>query len=344
MKFIRTSILGIVLAMFILVPFSFAHNYNEGYSYVHINERTIDFELLLPFPVLSPYDLDKNGEITDEELRQKQEEIETYMKERLVLENNGEKMTMETLIMEPVYQESTEDWVVRFDFRFSSMQPIHTIIVRYNVLVQDIDPTHQNYIQLYKDGTLMAHQVVWKDHNIFQYNPTKQVNYTLASLLTYVAIGFQSSIKNLYHVLLMLLISLQSVYSFRNKIKIALLYTSAMLAGFIVADRLSIALYSIWIAVSLTVIVLVKIKNRKKTLNDGDLYLYTLHGFIFGMTTPAFFMELGMYTQYKLISAASFYVGVLFGLAGIIYLLQTLMIPLIAKLKFHKIFKFRRKS
>jgi hypothetical protein len=146
-----------------------AHNFNNGYSYVHLNGNAAEFELLLPYPILTQYDTNQDGRVDQGELDRQRTEIDAYMQDHLQLFNNLLQMEFRLLDLKPVVQQDTEDPMVQFDMRFTSEAEIDKLDIAYNVILNDIDPTHQNYIQVYNGESLVAQRVVEKGDSRVEY-------------------------------------------------------------------------------------------------------------------------------------------------------------------------------
>lgn len=313
---------------------SLAHNFNEGYSYAFIEKNTVEFELLLPFPVLQHYDLNGDGLITQTELDQQNSEISAYMEERLALYGNGTKMDYELISLQATYQEATETDVVQYKFRFTSNTNVEDLSIEYNVLFDDIDPTHQNYIQLYKDGNMIDHSVVYKDGHTFRYKSDMQSRFTPMLLGKYMLSGMQFMLRDWG----LWLFSI-SILFFTGKLKTSLLFvtlfTIANMIGYIMMDKINIEFSTIWLNVLvIAAIFYFAVQYFVKSLSLYQKPFVLLFGFLYGFGAFSTVVEIGIYREFKTITLLSYSIGVLAAMAGLCYILSQLLLPLKKRISF----------
>jgi hypothetical protein len=323
------SIILLVLTSLQLSSFAWAHNLNSGYAYGHIAGRAVEMELLLPFPVLLQYDLNKDTVITDEELMNRKNMISAYMAENLELWNNGLKMEYELLSLHSAVQKATEDPVVRFSFRFSSNQEVGELLIRYNVIIHDVDPSHQTYIQLFRNDELIAHQVVAREFNTFQYSPDQR-SFHAAELWNYLLHGVQYVVKQpmSWFLLLCILIPERRLKASLEKI---IAFTAANFIGFILADRNDVGVPYVWLNLfAWAMLVLLAIGLFIGNRFNWQLPLSVVFGLLHGTGTFYDVMEKGILLEYQTVSLSFYSMGLFLGLTGVGYIMLTTVVPMLA--------------
>lgn len=305
-----------------------AHNYNNGYSYVRIYKNTVQYELLLPHPIMLQYDSDRNGEITDDELERQKVAIATYMRDQLELFNDKQKMEFELLSIKSAIQQSTEDPIVKFLFKFISNTTVERLTIHYNIMFNDIDPGHQNYIQLYKDDVLVSHRVVEKNGGTMDYVPDGQAQLSLGSLGNYLLLGLQFVVKSVYFWLFSICV-VTAAATMGKPTELAFVLCIANLIGFLVSDRSGLAIPPAALnIVFAVVIVYLAACNLLSRMWSWRLPVSIVLGLVHGMSSFAAVSAIGIHREYKVIALLLYVIGMFLGLAGVAYVLFTLLVPL----------------
>ncbi|MCJ8013437.1 HupE/UreJ family protein [Paenibacillus sp. KQZ6P-2] len=309
-----------------------AHNLNYGYSYIHLSETYVDYELLLPFPILQQYDMNKDGRISQGELEAQEPAIRAYMQEHLLLFNGLQQMSFELVDLESTIQKSTEDPVVAFKLRFASDTEISALTIKYNVIVDDVDPTHQNYVQIFQGDTLMGHQVVGKDDRTFRYSPGEQTAYSFTVIGSYLLAGIRHIVRGVDYWLFLFCMAACAT-GLRKQIQPTFLLVAASLIGYIAASRLGLTAPSIWLNlfmfVALGLLVVSLMKGKAGNLRSFLILAYgLLHGIGFTSTISS---EIDLVAEFKTVSLVIYHGGLLAGQIGVIFVLQSLLQPLFKK-------------
>jgi hypothetical protein len=317
-----------IWGMFAFAQVSQGHNFNNGYSYVRISGSVAEYELLLPFPILLQYDMNQDKRITDDELERQWDIIEAYLRERLLLFNGLARMDFELVSLESTIQEITEDPVVRFVMRYTSETDIEELTIRYGIILEDVDPTHQNYIQMYHNGKLVAHRVVGEEGTLFRWSPGAGARFGPAKLGQYALLGLQYMARNIGLWLIVLCLVLPSRDG-RTSLRSVTVFAAGNMIGYILAFRTGRGLEEFFVTGgAMLVIGYLAVDNViRKTLHLRNAVI-GIYGLIHGLGTLEAVWRLGIYAEYKVVSLASYCAGILLGLAGVVYVLYVLAAPL----------------
>lgn len=304
-----------------------AHMYDEGYSYAHIDNNQVTFELLLPFTILWHYDLDGDYFISNEELMQQWDEISDYMEEHIELYNGIEKMEFELVGLEPTMMQATESYVVKFNFLFTSTARVEELTIRYRAIFADIEPIHQNYVQLYKDDVMIDHRVLFRDAYTFQYAPNQKPRFTALVLSQYILLGVQSIVQSFWHIGLLLAIALAS-----RKLKLAIengaIFAAANLIGIVLTDRINLQLNTIWLYSLLTILIIYLFIIAFKKMPIGARPIAIIAGLLHGYISLSALINIGVYREFKTVTMAAYDIGLLVAVVGCIYVAANLLSPL----------------
>lgn len=318
------TVLLLMPLLWLSSPNAYAHNLNSGYSYVRIHGNTVEYELILPHPVMLQYDTDGNRKISNEELQQQQDAIIAYIRDRLRLSSGDEQLELEPVLLESTIQQSTEDPIVRFIGNYAAQNEIDRLTIRYSLLFNDVDPGHQNYIQLFHHDVLAGHRVVERGNETFDYVPDSGPQFTPRLLMLYVLSGIRSSVRTPELLLLALCVAF-TARSFRSGLENAGIGCAAFIVGVIAADRADlsfpiagafaaagVALFAAWRAI------------RNGGTERWLMPALLVSGFIIGSSYVSSIMGIGVFTEYKTITILLFGVGMLSGFTGLLYLVDVM--------------------
>jgi len=306
-----------------------AHNLNNGYTYIRLHGSTAEVRLLLPHLVLLTYDLNRNEAISDDELKAQSDAISAYMENHFHLYNNLLPMTYTLVDMKTIIQQQTEDPMVEFNFRFDSDNVIENLNIVYDVILADVDPDHQNYIQIYDDkGDVVMQRVVDKYSHKFTYVKGGGMKFPAHLLGTFVALGGQHAARSVLFLLFAVCLSFHAV-RFRTLLETALVFAVANMLGCIVSFRYGYnlpILWANWFVIALIFYCAVDL-FRKKTLHWRKGWAAAFGG-AHGLATFSYVMGLGAPAEYKMIFLLAFDAGIFLafaGLVGALYALVTLI-------------------
>jgi len=302
-----------------------AHPFNNGYTYIHLHENTADVRLLLPFLVMLQYDTNHNQAISDDELKAQQEEISAYMESHLQLFGNLRPMTYSLTGLKSIIQEETEDPMVELDFHFQSDSPIDKLDVVYDVVLADVDPDHQNFIQIFDgQGKVALQQVVDKYAHKLEYVNGGEVRFPVDFLALIAVLGVQQAVKNSALLLFAAWLCIQPV-RLRALLKTALVFAAAGLLGSILSFRSGFELpqpWAEWFGIALVLSLAAAMLLRRNA--SGHRFAAALLGGAQGLAAFRSVMEAGVPGEYKMIFLAVFHLGMLLALTGMVYVLYTL--------------------
>lgn len=123
-----------------------AHPFNNGYSELRLEQESVSYRLFLAAAALPFLDTDSNGEISESELRSGRTKLEDYVTARLTVENGDEVMDAQFLDAQPLVKEDVPG--VSMDLLFRSVEPLQSLLIHYNLLFDDIDPSHLNFVTI----------------------------------------------------------------------------------------------------------------------------------------------------------------------------------------------------
>jgi hypothetical protein len=302
-----------------------AHNFNNGYSYVHLNGNSADFQLLLPYPILTQYDANQDQRIDQGELDQQRAAIEAYLQEHLQLFNNLLQMEFKLLNLKPIIQQETEDPMVQFDMRFTSEAEIDKLDITYDVILNDIDPTHQNYIQVYNGDTLVAQRVVEKGDSRFEYVTGGDETFPVKLLGIFVVLGIEHILRSPAFWLFALAVVLP-IGRMKGLLETATFFAGANLVGCAASFRFGYTLPIVWVSGLAGLLVFAaaavnvwigRREGRGAATASGWLARHgwrnavaAVFGFAHGLATFSYIMKLGAPGEYKFIFMGMYDFGV----------------------------------
>ncbi|WP_156043099.1 hypothetical protein [Paenibacillus sp. UNC451MF] len=315
--------IGCVLLAFLSYSPVQAHNYNNGYSYLTMKDNTVEYELLLPFPIMLKYDVNGDELLDDGELAAHKNDITEYVKTHLELFNNEQRMDADVLSLQTAVQKQTEDTVVRMILVFVSPMPMGNLSILYDLFIHDIDDGHQNYIQLYKDGhELVGHWIVEKDSGAIRYLPDGNFQFHSALLGSYVAFGAQHTIRSMFAwlILLCVVFPIRSMKESFISLSIASLYS---LIGLTAADKLSSRLPVEWLHYGVLIALGGVIMYRLMKDLAGKVRLTSaLFGLAWGTGSLSLLGQLQLNHQFKMVSLLLYASGGWLAWLGILYVLH----------------------
>jgi hypothetical protein len=297
-----------------------AHNFNNGYSYVHLNGDLADYQLLLPYPILTQYDTNQDQRIDQVELDRQRATIDAYLQEHLQLFNNLQQMEFQLLDLKPIIQQDTEDPMVQFDMRFTSEAAIDKLDMTYNVILNDIDPTHQNYIQVYNGDTLVAQRVVEKGDSRLEYVTGGDETFPVRLLGIFVVLGIEHIWRSPAFWLFALAVALP-IRQMKVLLETATFFAGANLVGCAASFRFGYTLPIVWVSglagVLVFAVVAANVWIARHAPANGWLASHgwrkaiaALFGFAHGLATFTYIIKLGAPGEYKFIFMGMYDFGI----------------------------------
>jgi hypothetical protein len=299
-----------------------AHNLNNGYSYVRLSgEKTVDYEVQLPFPVMSVFDSNADNVISEEELQRQHDPITEYAQNRLTLYNNEQRMEPQLLSLRTIVQEQTEDRMVQIRLRYTSDMQLGSVTIRYE-LIFDRDEAHQNYIQLYNvQDELLEHWVVQKGASTVRYAPDSRFRFDAKLMGKYVLSGVQGMLFQPFCWLLLLYLAW--TVKRQKQMAAALAYASLYsMIGWLAADRLKLEwLFPLLLA--LFVCLLLYSLLRKRLISPSVCAAF--FGLAWGAGSLRRVADLQLNSQFQLVSLLLYYSGVLLAWLGLMYVIHVVV-------------------
>ncbi|CAG7645942.1 hypothetical protein PAESOLCIP111_05056 [Paenibacillus solanacearum] len=315
---------------------AWAHNYNNGYSYLHIYGDRVEYEQLLPYPVMLQYDTNGNGAIEEDEVVKQRAAIEAYFLEHLILFNNEQRMDVTIDDVKTVIQEKTEDPMVRVLLNFTSPLEIGNLTILYN-LIFEFDDTHQNYIVLSDaNDTMLEHWVVEKGAGSVRYMPDNKFRFDLSLMAQYAVLGAQKMLFSVYCWLLLLfvLLTAPTVREAALSLGIGTLYT---LLGLIVTDRLGVNPLADWLhPAALVLFALFAVYTVFAGRGAYPKVVSALFGLAWGTGSVSLIQSLYLNHQFKVVSLVFYYLGVALAWGGLLYVLYIGISPFLRSSRFGK--------
>ncbi|WP_438448491.1 HupE/UreJ family protein [Gorillibacterium sp. sgz5001074] len=165
-----------------------AHPFNNGYSDLRIEGAEVYYGLFLPAAGLPFLDSDRDGKITDAELRDGRPVLEDYVSERLALDNGDFPMDMRVSGVRSSEKEGVPG--VAMDLLFQSEETVVSLHIQYNLLFDDIDPVHLNFVTIRSGGVL--------DQYLFEDSDREYLFDNPASLWSRVAVYFRLGVVHIF--------------------------------------------------------------------------------------------------------------------------------------------------
>ena len=302
-----------------------AHNYNNGYSYVRILEDRLEYEQLLPFPIMLKYDTNRNNIIEADEVARQRADIEAYVLEHLTLYNNEQRMEAKIEDVSTIIQEKTEVPMVRIFISFTSPIDIGNITISYNLMFDDVDDTHLNYIVLNDaQDNILEHWLIEKGTGPVRYSPDNNFRFDLSLMGKYTVFGAQKMLFNVYCWLLLLFVLLTSPTVRESLLSLGTctLYT---LLGLIINFRLGGSLLASWLP-HVALLVFGAYMLCLLFFGRGAFPKVTsaLFGFTWGTGSISIIQDLNLNNQFKVISLFFYYFGAALAWGGLLYVFYVL--------------------
>ncbi|GIP41138.1 membrane protein [Paenibacillus sp. J31TS4] len=111
----------------------------------------MDYELFMPEMAMLVFDMNRDGAVTWDEVDAQRAEEEAYLREHLTLLNEETPMRMELVSVKP---EKKEYAGFTFSLRYVAEQPVKELMLHYNLLFDDLDPTHLSQLLISDSGNL----------------------------------------------------------------------------------------------------------------------------------------------------------------------------------------------
>ncbi|TVY05438.1 hypothetical protein [Paenibacillus cremeus] len=307
-----------------------AHNFNNGYTYMHLFDNSVELEQLFPFPVMLQYDTNGNQQIEKEELAKQRASIESYVLSHLKLYSREQPMEGRVESIQTIIQEQTEDPMVRIMMTFTSPLPVEDLTIHYAMIFDDVDEAHQNYMVLYDaQDQLLEHWVVEKGTGLVHYSPSDQFRFNLPLIGDYIVLGAQQMLYSGFCWLLLAFLMLTAPTFQASCIALGngILYT---LLGVIAMDRLGTHSWAIYIHSAAAVLAFGYAGYMMFT--GRGVYprvLSALFGTAWGTGSVSLLSQLHLNPQFKVISLLFFYLGVALAWGGGLYVLYFTIEPLL---------------
>lgn len=312
-----------LLLMFPTVQPVQAHPLNNGYSNVTVKKSQAVYELFLPEPSMAAlFDQDHDGKLSEAELNGQRQRIEAYLREHLRLDNAGREMTFRLLS----FGKDEKDAIpgITFDMRFASDDYIDALTIHYNLLFEDADPDHINFL-LISQGNDMDQYVFADNDRMFTYeNPPEFLDV----LWRYLKLGAEH-IGGGYDHLLFLLALLLAASRWQDMVKIVTAFTVAHTATLILTALDVIALNDRWVESIIALsICYVAAENVFVHRVDRRWTAAFLLGLVHGMGFAGALGEIGLPQQHLLASLLSFNAGVELGQLAVVAIVLPLLLRL----------------
>ncbi|SDO99123.1 Hydrogenase/urease accessory protein HupE [Paenibacillus sp. yr247] len=327
----RILIPKIVSLLFILcIPFfifitpSKAHSIDSGYSEVTIESKKVNFNLTLPESSLLVFDTDKNNVLTLEELNNQRTEIESYFKTHLKLENKSK------LLECSLHSISKTDNLgipsIEFNLQFTSVSSVESLSITYNLLFDDYDPQHVNFLIITKEDDI-DQTIFDTGHRFYHYVPMN--NTTMASSAwQYFLLGIKHILTGYDHLLFLLSLIIVAI-RLKDIIKIVTAFTLAHSITLFLTATGHISVNSRWIETGIALtIAYVAIENPFIKSVRMRWVITFLFGLIHGMGFAGAISEIGLPREYLISSLLSFNVGVETGQLGIVLAILPFLLKL----------------
>jgi hypothetical protein len=189
------------------VPVVSAHAVNNGYTDASIDGNRVHLEMTLSQSLFPAYDTDKDGAISEQELTQQQQKLQTLIDQHFELTAPDGKLQLEQMDAAPGIQETIP--VIHFRIDYSAINNINQLHVNYSLFFQDTDPQHQNYLTFYQGNDVIGHTVLEKGHETYDLHGGKPEMYT-SPLWGYGVLGGRIIVDGASPLLFLLCIALRA--------------------------------------------------------------------------------------------------------------------------------------
>ncbi|WP_165452633.1 HupE/UreJ family protein [Paenibacillus thalictri] len=302
-----------------------AHPLNNGYSQITIENRNVDYELSIPEPsLIGVFDLNKDNVLTVDELNSERAAIEDYLHKHLELEVPAGLLEMQLGDMSKTDKSGIP--AISFQLRFTAKTTVDSLNIRYNLLFDDADPLHLNFMVITNGGDV--DQTVFDANNRNYHYQSMVQTGPFHSAFKYLLLGVEHIVTGYDH--LVFLLSLILVASrLRDIIKIVTAFTIAHSITLFLAATGHISVDSRWIesGIALT-IAYVAIENMFVRSVRLRWLVTFLFGLIHGMGFAGAISEVGLPEEYMVSSLLSFNLGVEAGQLAIVLLVMPYLLKL----------------
>lgn len=146
-----------------------AHPYNNGYSELRLEKKEVYYSLFLPAAGLPFIDSDKDGKISDAELSSGRAPLDRLLSDGIVLDNGGIPMDSQVLEVRADIRDDVPG--VSAELLFHGDQALESLLIHYNLLFDDIDPDHLNFVTIYDGDDLDQYLFEAGDREYYFDNP-----------------------------------------------------------------------------------------------------------------------------------------------------------------------------
>lgn len=324
--------LGCILLLFVFAaPAAWAHPLNNGYSQISIDRKDIQYELTLPEADLLMFDTDKDNVLSEEELNLRRPAIETYLRSGLHMELPSGPLDFSLLSMEKT--EKTGVPAVSFLLAFHSKSPVDSLNIRYNLLFDDADPAHVNFLVI-TNGDDVDQTVFDSANRSYHYQAMRQAGM-LSSAWEYFTLGIEHILTGYDHLLFLLALIIAAA-RLKDVVKIVTAFTVAHSITLFLAATGRIHIESRWIEAGIALtIAYAAIENLYIRSVNIRWVLTFLFGLVHGMGFAGAISEVGLPEQYLISSLLSFNLGVEAGQLAVVLI----VLPFLLKMRQWKFYR-----
>ncbi|MFC6230750.1 HupE/UreJ family protein [Paenibacillus allorhizosphaerae] len=289
-----------------------------------VTAKGVDYELFIPENSLLMFDIDHDNKITERELTDKHSEMTRYVTDRLRLEQDMEPMTV---TMKSIHLDEKDTIPgVSFSLNYDAFKPIQRFIIDYNLLFDDADPAHLNFV-LITEGDDIDQAVLDSAHRSYHYESFHPATPGTV-LWNFFMLGVEHILTGYDHLLFLfsqLLIAVRTA----EIVKIVTAFTIAHSITLLLAATGIIRLPGTWVEVGIALtICYVAIENIVVKTSRFRWLLTFAFGLIHGIGFAGALGEIGLPQSYFLGSLLIFNLGVEAGQLAIVVLVLPLLVRL----------------
>jgi hydrogenase/urease accessory protein HupE len=202
-RFLQTAAIAAFLlacAWPVPAPTASAHPFNNGYSDVRVEKSQVYYSLFLPAAGLTFIDTDKDGTVSPDELSRGRSEWEDYVSAGIQLDSGDFPMDKQVIKAEPSVKEGVPGVTTELLFTEEDGQPVDSLLIHYNLLFDDIDPSHLNFVTIHDGDDLDQYLFEYDDREYAFDHPTR-LSDTIA---VYLKLGIKHILSGTDHLVFLL--------------------------------------------------------------------------------------------------------------------------------------------